>query len=623
VAGIRDPAYASLQDLKGWVEIQADDGTWRAANVWDSIGAGQRVRTGALSSAGLAFFDGSQARLGPNTDVAVEELDARTSDGPRIVVLYQWSGETDHEVAPAPSTDSRYKVRTPSAVGTAKGTAFHTHVAPGELSRFSVDQGVVAVTGNNVTVNVAAGQSTTVDVDQSPAKPAFRITGEGEVSQTGTTWIIAGQPFETHKRTIIVGNPQVGDWVYVEGRLLIDGTRVADWIGLLRRSPANRFTITGRVDAKGRTKWTIAGQAIGVDEGTEIDEAIRIGNLVRAEGVILEDGALLAERIRLVDEMPGLPFYFTGVIQVIGRGTWTISGATITIDDETAIDEELEVGKVVEVRGWILDSGIWLARSIHRAEDVEPTFEITGKVTNIDPWVVAGIPFETRAWTEIEPDIDVGDLVKVKGRILQDGTWVAYEIERLDDDSTVLRIVFVGEVESIDPWVVSGIPLEVNGETLIDGDIEVGDLVKVTVSILTDGTWLATEIELLEDDGGQGCVYITAVVVGVRPGWIDVPNWSPIELDGVIVEGKIQVGSVILMQVCVDDDGNIEIVRITVIYQPEPAITPTPPPPPPPDEGGKVTICHKPNGKNPHTITISRSALPAHQAHGDTIGPCK
>ena len=31
----------------------------------------------------------------------------------------------------------------------------------------------------------------------------------------------------------------------------------------------------------------------------------------------------------------------------------------------------------------------------------------------------------------------------------------------------------------------------------------------------------------------------------------------------------------------------------------------------------KVTICHK-----GHTITISESALPAHLAHGDTVGPC-
>lgn len=39
---------------------------------------------------------------------------------------------------------------------------------------------------------------------------------------------------------------------------------------------------------------------------------------------------------------------------------------------------------------------------------------------------------------------------------------------------------------------------------------------------------------------------------------------------------------------------------------------------------GKVTICHHTHSKtNPTvTITISRNALPAHLAHGDTIGPC-
>jgi hypothetical protein len=46
---------------------------------------------------------------------------------------------------------------------------------------------------------------------------------------------------------------------------------------------------------------------------------------------------------------------------------------------------------------------------------------------------------------------------------------------------------------------------------------------------------------------------------------------------------------------------------------------------PPPCAGGdKVTICHRPPGnpENARTITVSRSALPAHLAHGDTLGPC-
>jgi len=40
-----------------------------------------------------------------------------------------------------------------------------------------------------------------------------------------------------------------------------------------------------------------------------------------------------------------------------------------------------------------------------------------------------------------------------------------------------------------------------------------------------------------------------------------------------------------------------------------------------PENGGgadKVTICHK-----GHTITVSRNALQAHLAHGDTIGSCE
>jgi LPXTG-motif cell wall-anchored protein len=39
---------------------------------------------------------------------------------------------------------------------------------------------------------------------------------------------------------------------------------------------------------------------------------------------------------------------------------------------------------------------------------------------------------------------------------------------------------------------------------------------------------------------------------------------------------------------------------------------------------GRVTVCHVPPGNpdNAHNITISVKALPAHLAHGDTVGPC-
>ena len=36
----------------------------------------------------------------------------------------------------------------------------------------------------------------------------------------------------------------------------------------------------------------------------------------------------------------------------------------------------------------------------------------------------------------------------------------------------------------------------------------------------------------------------------------------------------------------------------------------------------KVTICHKPQGSNPHSITVAQSAVAAHQSHGDSMGAC-
>ena len=46
--------------------------------------------------------------------------------------------------------------------------------------------------------------------------------------------------------------------------------------------------------------------------------------------------------------------------------------------------------------------------------------------------------------------------------------------------------------------------------------------------------------------------------------------------------------------------------------------------PGPGQDQNQVTLCHIPPGNpdNPQTITVGAAAVPAHLAHGDTLGPC-
>lgn len=561
---VPDPQSAVLSEARGRVERLAPDGTWKAVPNGEVLKAGQRIRTGDLSSASLYFFDGSRARLGPNTEVSLDALDGPEAGGPRVVQLTQWLGESDHDVAHSDDAASRYEVRTPSGTGSAQGTSFHVLVTSALIVRFNVDEGSVLVTSLNVAVVVVAGQSTTILPGTPPEDPVFRVSGEGEVGETGNTWRIAGHPFLTNSMTVIIGNPQVGDWVAFEGRILSDGTRFADRIDLLRRAPENRFSFRGTVDSIAESEWVVSGRAVQVNPLTRIEPGIKAGDVVKIMGLVLQDGTFVAENIRLVEEA-AQHFEFTGVVEAIAGQDWTISGIPVTSDETTEIDGGLAEGEVVKVEGLILADGTWLAREIERAGKDEREFEFAGDVESLDPWIVSGTSLDTRPWTEIDQGIEIGDRVKVEGRVLDDGIWLAAEIERLEQEEAQ-RFKLLGEVTSLEPWIVAGTTLGVDDETEIEGPIAVGDLVKVRGRILPDGTWLAEEIERL--DTRRGCLATSSAVRELEAGRIVLHNWQSIELDDEVeVEGEVKFASVVIVEVCVDEDGTITVVSITVSYQ--------------------------------------------------------
>jgi hypothetical protein len=116
------------------------------------------------------FYDGSRTHLGPDAELSVDALNAVKS-GPSNILLTQVQGESEYEVAKASDPASRYEVNTLSGSGSAKGTKFHVLVTPAKLSRFWVEEGLVAVTSVNTTVVVVAGQITFIPVGQPPSEP--------------------------------------------------------------------------------------------------------------------------------------------------------------------------------------------------------------------------------------------------------------------------------------------------------------------------------------------------------------------------------------------------------------------------------------------------------------------
>jgi hypothetical protein len=253
-----------------------------------------------------------------------------------------------------------------------------------------------------------------------------------------------------------------------------------------------------------------------------------------------------------------------------------------------------------------------MAAEIKRAPEFENRFEFSGIVQNMTPWTVSGITFTTTEQTEIDAGIEIGDRVKVEGRILADGTWLAEEIRLLDEQP--LTFEFIGQVIHIDPWIVSGITFTVNSSATIDSGIVVGDRVRVTGLVQADGSLLAQRIERVNKE--LGCTEIRVKIVAINGKQLVLSDGQTIDLtDEIEIEGQLQISAVVIIRVCVRADGTNVIDSIIVILTPAP---------PPPSGGGQVTICHYPGGdKNKgHTLRVGQAAVNAHLAHGDKLGSC-
>ena len=190
------------------------------------------------------------------------------------------------------------------------------------------------------------------------------------------------------------------------------------------------------------------------------------------EGVIKEDGTWLATPIDLVTP-EGYRFEFIGVVQSLSP--WTVSGVSFDVADWTEIDADIKVGNQVRVAGMVSADGIWVAESIERLDTEHATsFDFFGPVLSLNPWNVGGVLLTVDERTTIKGDITLGEMVKVTGWILEDGTWLATEIKHTGLHLGQGCFMISSVVQSVNGDQI----ILIDGQTLVrSGDLEVeGDL---------------------------------------------------------------------------------------------------------------------------------------------------
>lgn len=254
----------------------------------------------------------------------------------------------------------------------------------------------------------------------------------------------------------------------------------------------------------------------------------------------------------------------------------------------------------------------------------ETTFEINGVLESTDPWMVNGNTFASRESTLVGDELENGSYVRVKGLILDDNTWLATSIERATEEVTSPTIYLIGKVASIDPWTINGITLDVTSDTLISEGITIEMIVRVEILLLEDGTWEVLRIASLGNfTDVPGCASVVARVVSVDANELQLAGWPLITIGTqVTIENDagepatLAPDQAILLVICAARNEQVRITHIIILH---PAVDEIPP-----DGSGEMQlICHKPNNRGGHTLSVPSPAVPAHLGHGDSLGTCR
>jgi len=235
------------------------------------------------------------------------------------------------------------------------------------LSRVDGDWGKVL----QVVLHQNAGQSYHSVVPLKGKKSAFIVyTPSGAASVHGTAFQVSvgGQGksrFAVDHGKVLVSN-KVGQVFLTSGQ----ATTVEEDV---LEDPAYQFNLQGTVTSLEGSTWIAAGVAFTVTSETELVGSPAVGSTVKVAGRIMEGGEWIADRIEVIEDSEPTAS-FTGILEEMDGDTWTISGWSVIVDENTILGDGLTVGEPVQAAFSLLEDGRWRADSIQPlSSGEEPT----------------------------------------------------------------------------------------------------------------------------------------------------------------------------------------------------------------------------------------------------------
>jgi hypothetical protein len=172
---------------------------------------------------------------------------------------------------------------------------------------------------------------------------------------------------------------------------------------------------------------------------------------------------------------------FTGTVEAVGSGTITISGQTVSLDAKTIVDPNIKVGNIVKVEAQVSETGAVLALKVESFSSDNASVD-TGN-TNDD---------SANTNTSVDPNTNIS--------VDDNSNTSTNDNANSNDNGTatggVEQEVF-GTVESLtaDSVTINGVTYQFTSFTEFKDAIFTGDSVKLHVIVNADGSFTVREIE--------------------------------------------------------------------------------------------------------------------------------